>query len=74
MKKTASKHTHHIKFNPTEFFTKHIGVMGLIIVVMFFVIYFLSEKISSLEDKMIMMEANVPDVSVTESDMSAPRE
>jgi predicted Holliday junction resolvase-like endonuclease len=74
MKKTASKHTHHIKFNATEFFTKHIGVMGLVIVVMFFIIYFLSEKISSVEDKMIMMEANISEAAKSENNMSAPRE
>jgi hypothetical protein len=74
MKKTAAKHSHHIKFNPTEFFTKNIGIMGLITIVMFFIIYFLSEKISSLESKMINIEASVSEVSKPENNMAVPQE
>lgn len=58
MKKTASKHTHRIKFNPTEFFTKNIGIMGLVVVILFFVIYMMSQKLSKLEDKVILLESN----------------
>jgi len=58
MKKTAAKHSHRIKFNPTEFFTKNIGIMGLVVVILFFVIYLMSQKLSKLEDKVILMESN----------------
>jgi hypothetical protein len=56
MKKTAAKHSHSIKFDPTNFFTKNIGIMGLIVVIMFFIIYLLSQRIAKLEQSFIELK------------------
>jgi Na+-transporting methylmalonyl-CoA/oxaloacetate decarboxylase gamma subunit len=67
MKKSAAKHSLRIKFDATEFFTKHIGIMGLLVVALFLVIYLMMEKMSKLEQKVINLE-------VTNSEMTAPED
>jgi hypothetical protein len=54
MKKTAVKER--VKFNASNFFTKNIGILGLVVVVLFFVVYLLLQKMNNLENKVIQME------------------
>lgn len=69
MKKTAAKTRHSINFNATHFFTKHIGIMGLVVVILFFVLYFMTLRISSLEQKVIVLESNNQKMMDTETSM-----
>lgn len=54
MKKTATKER--VRFNASSFFTKNIGILGLVVVVLFFVVYLLLQKMNKLENKVIQME------------------
>jgi predicted Holliday junction resolvase-like endonuclease len=74
MKKPAAKHTKSINLNMSNFFSKHIDIMGLILIVLFFIIYFLADKINNLESKMMQMEVNVSEVSQPENSKMIPQE
>jgi hypothetical protein len=66
MKKTAHKHNHSKKFNPTEFFTENIGFLGLLVVILFFVVYMLLQRLNNLEQKVVDMSLNGNTNSATE--------
>lgn len=61
MKKTAKKHSLKIDFN--EFFSKNIGALGLIVVILLFVIYLFMQKMTKLENKVIQMEASTQETT-----------
>jgi len=58
MKKTATKHTQ--KFNVYDFFSRNVGFLGIVVVILFLVVYMLMQKVMVLENKMIELKASTP--------------
>lgn len=54
MKKTATRHV--FKFDATSFFTKNIGILGLVVAFSFLAIYVLMQRIDVLESRVIELE------------------
>jgi hypothetical protein len=71
MKKPASKHSHSIKFNPQEYFTKNIGIVGLVVVFLLLVIYLLVKKVDTLEKKVTLMDTKVGNVETEVKDLNS---
>lgn len=74
MKKTAAKHHTSIKFNPQEFFTKNIGIMGLVVVLLLLVIYMLMKKVDNLETKIMLIDTKQGQMETTINNPSSTPE
>jgi CHASE3 domain sensor protein len=55
MKKTHAHHKNHL--NVAEMFSKNIGILGLIVVILFFIVYMMLNNMNKLNNKIIELEA-----------------
>jgi hypothetical protein len=74
MKKTAAKHSTSIKFNPQEFFTKNVGVMGLVVVLLLLIIYMMMKKVDNLEAKVMLIDTKQVQMETSETDTKSTPE
>jgi hypothetical protein len=55
MKKTHVPHKTHL--NIAEMFSKNIGILGLVVVILFFLVYFMLNRMDSLSYKVMVLES-----------------
>jgi len=55
-----------------EFFTKNVGLVGLVTVINFLLIFFLLDKIQNLEERLMVAERNASSAVNEISNMSSP--
>ena len=55
-----------------EFFTKNVGLVGLVTVINFLLIFFLLDKIQNLEERLKVAERNASSAINEISNMSSP--
>ena len=55
MKKTHAHHKTHLSI--AEMFSKNIGILGLVVVILFFVVYMILNKMDNLSDKVMVLES-----------------
>ncbi len=55
MKKTHAHHKTHL--NIAEMFSRNIGILGLVVVILFFVVYMILNKMDNLSNKIMVLES-----------------
>ena len=52
-----------VKINISEFFSKNIGILGLVVVIILFSVYMVVQKMNNMDARILDLENNKPRVS-----------
>jgi len=52
-----------VKINISEFFSKNIGILGLVVVIILFSVYMVVQKMNNMDARILDLENNKPGVS-----------